>query len=253
MKVKINDKLICIPPYISTTWEQVAFLHSHREEESQQMVLSIHLQNGQIVHVPDLDPSLIDIAFAAHLKFLEGDASKKNEADSFPKSLNALLQKITGLSPEQLAGMSIRFGINGLPNMEGLEMAFQHNQAQSNAPDLPQEMLEKVVAMTKMMASGEVAAFPKPEPHCNCMHCQVARAIHGIEKKEESGAAAAEEPIAESDLVFRTWDISQNGDKLYNVTNRLDPQEQYSVYLGSPIGCTCGHPHCEHIEAVLYS
>jgi hypothetical protein len=250
MKVKINDKLICIPPYISTTWDHVTFLHAEEDLQTQQPILAIHLDDGNVVNIPNLDSSVIDIAFAAHLKFLEGE-TKKREQDSLPKTFQALVQKITGLSPEQIAGMTIRYGIGGLPNVEGIEMAFQHNQAQSNAPDLPQEMLEKVVLMAKSLANGDISGFPKPEPHCNCMHCQVARALHGIEKKEEP--AATEEAVSEQDLRFRSWDIVQNGEKLYCVTNPENPGEQYNVYLGTPIGCTCGDPNCEHIIAVLHS
>ena len=31
----------------------------------------------------------------------------------------------------------------------------------------------------------------------------------------------------------------------------LDPNEHYNVFLGTPLGCTCGEKDCEHIRAVL--
>ena len=37
------------------------------------------------------------------------------------------------------------------------------------------------------------------------------------------------------------------------VTNPLDANEHYNVFLGDPIGCTCGQKNCEHIRAVLNS
>ncbi len=96
-----------------------------------------------------------------------------------------------------------------------------------------------------MITNGVSEAFPKPEPHCNCPHCQIARAMHGIEKQE------LEEPVSDEDLKFRDWEIKQTGEKLYSVTNPIDPSEQYTVFLGEPVGCTCGHSHCEHIKSVL--
>jgi hypothetical protein len=149
-----------------------------------------------------------------------------------------------------LANVPIRFGIAGIEGMPGMEV-LQHNLNQANTADIPPEVLEKISGMIKMMTNGDIAAFPKPEPHCNCPHCQVARSIHGISKNEEPHAL--DQAVSDEELKFRDWDISKRGDQLYIVTNPLDPKEYYSVYLGSPIGCTCGQPHCEHIKAVLYS
>ena len=55
----------------------------------------------------------------------------------------------------------------------------------------------------------------------------------------------------EEDLKFRNWEIEQTADKLYIVTNPFDKNEHYSVFLGDPLGCTCGEKNCEHIRAVL--
>ena len=43
----------------------------------------------------------------------------------------------------------------------------------------------------------------------------------------------------------------QTDEKMFTVTNRLDKNEKFNVYLGKPIGCTCGKEGCEHILAVL--
>jgi len=93
--------------------------------------------------------------------------------------------------------------------------------------------------------------IPKGEPHCNCPYCQIANAMQGtvseVEEKE------VEEEVTEDDLKFREWDIKQEGDKLYIVTNPLDADEHYQVFLGTPVGCTCGQKNCEHIRTVLSS
>jgi hypothetical protein len=252
MQVKIDEKLICIPPYISATWEQVTFLRSEEDPEAQLFTLVIHLMEGREVRIPNLDASLIDIAFSSHIKYLEkkGSVPSRLKTGQDGKTIGSLLHQLTGLSPEQLANMPIRFGIAGIEGMPGMEV-LQHNQSQANVPEMPAEVLEKITGMIKMMLQGDLSAFPKPEPHCNCPHCQVARSIHGIEKTDEE--VGSEPTVSEEDLKFRDWDITRKGDQLYTVTNPLDPREHYSVYLGDPVGCTCGQSHCEHIKAVLYS
>lgn len=251
MKVKINEKLICIPPHISTTWEQVSFLRAEENPEDNGLILVLHLTDGKIIKIPNLDTSLIDIAFAAHLRYLE-TSSNSRASDTQSKSPQNMIQSLLGIPADQIGGIPLRFGISGFPGgMEGLEMAFQHNPSQSNAPNLPPEIIEKITTVAKLVSNGDLTGFPKPEPHCNCMHCQVARAIHGTPFEKET--VTVEEVVSDEDLRFRSWDITQVGEKLYSLTNPLDPREHYTVFLGSPVGCTCGHSHCEHIRSVLSS
>lgn len=252
MKVKINDKLLCIPPHISTTWDRVSFLLTEEDPETKNLILIINLVDGNSIRIPNLDPSIIDIIFSAHIKHLEGNLTTFR-VDNASKVFPNLIQSLMNLSPDQITGIPIRFGIQGLPGMENLESAFQHNPAQSDTPNLPPEMLEKIISVAKLMTQGDLGSFPKPEPHCNCTHCQIARGIHQKDEEPKQVDSTDEEVVSEEDLRFRTWDITQTGDKLYTVTNPLDPKEQYSVYLGTPLGCTCGETHCEHIRSVLLS
>lgn len=247
MKIKISDSVICIPPHISTTWDLVAFIQSEKEEPNESWTLIFHLSDGKVVKVPHLDASLVDIAFNAHMKYLENSGSQKEQA----KSPAGMFQNLANLTPEQMGGLPLQFNLPG--GLGGMENAMQHNPAQSDSPPVPKEILEKISGIVQLMTNGDTASFPKPEPHCNCMHCQIARALHGKAGEDEENSAEEEEPVSEEDLKFRTWDIVSSGEQLYTVTNPLDPQEQYSVYLGTPVGCTCGKPHCEHIRAVLSS
>ena len=251
MKVKIDEKLICIPPFISTTWDQVSFLQSEEESETGLFALTIHLTEGKTVSIPNLDSSLIDIAFSSHVHYLEKVTSHTTQAKGGEegKDLSTLLQQLTGLSPEQIGNIPIRFGISTPDSMPGME-ALQHNAAHANTPDMPTEVLDKISGMIKMLSNGETSTFPKPEAHCNCPHCQVARCVHSMEKESLSTLDA---PVSDEDLTFRDWEIVKKGEMLYTVINPLDSLEQYSVYLGTPVGCTCGHAGCEHIKAVLYT
>lgn len=253
MNIKITEQMISIPPYISTTWDNVVFLQTMETDGTENLILVVHLIYGKMVEIPNIDPSLVDAAFLAHKQFIENAGHPTvPPMDMQPKTMGNLFQQITGLPPEQLSNLPIRLGISSLPGFGGIEMAFQHNQEQADATNLPNEVLEKVASMVKMLSGGDLGSFPKPEPHCNCMHCQVSRAIHGI-TKASSATQEIEEEVDPADLRFRTWDICQSGENLFKVSHPLDPKEQYSVFLGSPVGCTCGKSRCEHIEAVLYS
>lgn len=245
MKAKITEKMICIPPHVSTSWDHVTFMQA-QDNPLGGLDLIMHLDHQATITIRNLDKALVDLAFAAHLKYMEASSDKQETTHKGPfEALNQLF----GISPEQLEQMSIRFGVGGIPGLENLEMAMHHDLANAKAPDLPHELLERVTQLTKMVTGGNLSGFPKPEPHCNCPHCQIARAVHGQNKE----LSLPEEPVLENELTFRDWEVSHISEQLYSVTNPLDQDEQYQVFLGNPVGCTCGHPHCEHLKAVLRS
>ena len=117
-----------------------------------------------------------------------------------------------------------------------------HNPEQANLPPLPPEVLEKIVKIVKALGIEICKSLQQAEPHCSCMYCQVSRAID---------AEATDEEVTEEDLRFKNWDVAWMDGQLYQVSNPLDKNEQYQVYLGNPLGCTCGYKNCEHIQAVL--
>ena len=231
--MNINKKILSLPPYISTSWSNVKSLHM------EETTLIIRLNDGEAIKIPDLTPEIVETIFTAHASFEE------HQSDQPPPSR---------INPQSLFGnddMTFRFGFAGL---DGLGTAMQHNPSQMNAPDIPTEVLEKIASIARVIVPEDPDAIPKPEPHCNCMHCQIARAIHlelEEEELEEEQEAIIEEEVPTEELQFCQWDIQESGEDLYTVTNRLDEQEKYSVYLGHPVGCTCGKEGCEHILAVL--
>lgn len=230
-----NQKYFSFPPHLSTAWEYVAALSlnpSHR--------IVFHLINRESVTLPPLSESETEAIFKAHAEFLQMQ---------IPRDVS---QKIA--SPPRIDEREsvYRFMLGA---KDGMSMALQHNPAQSQAPDLPQEMLAKIAQISKILFLDETKSYEEAEPHCNCYHCQIARAIHQnlTPLTEHSAEIVTEEQISEKDLQFEQWEITQTGDKLFNVVNKIDRQEQYSVYLGHPIGCTCGKPRCEHVLVVLKS
>lgn len=237
--MKVNQKILSIPPYISTSWKNVLSLHLDRREGHP--ILVIGLVNGSTIEIPHLESSEMEAIFNAHEKHLEQElASIQPQKNTPPPTI------LPGMNIEGggLLSFPLRFGIEG-GNMGNL---LQHNSEASDSPDLPKEVLEKIASLSKVIGFENPDNFPKAEPHCNCMHCQIMRVFHQEPEQEQH-----EEEVSDLDLQFRDWDIRQAGENLYIVSNPLNCSEQYNVYLGNPVGCTCGQCNCEHIRAVLNS
>lgn len=227
--MRINHKILSIPPYVSTSWKNIASLHL--EDARTHLVLVITLHNGARIMVPNLQGPMIESIFAAHAKFMEQEAA--------PMS-----QPLTGTEfAEQLRNLEQMAGISFTSDGEGIGMMMQHNPQQADTPDLPEAVLKKIGSLVKAMGIDDPTQLPKAEEDCNCPHCQISRALQ---------SALGEEEVSEKDLTFRdAWTISSIGENLYDVTNTLEPEEKYRVFLGDPIGCTCGTAHCDHVRAVL--
>lgn len=225
---KIDDKSLIISPYISTSWKHVLSLS---KEESD---LVVELSSGKRISIPDLSDHLINEIYTAHASFLEKEESPQKNKKPF----------------EELSfGIPLQ-GNGGGVGLDNIPMAMQHNPEAKDMPDLPPEIIKKITSVAKVLGIDDPSQLPKPEPHCNCMHCQIAKALHQSAGFVEENF---DEEVSDEELTFRTWDIHQKSDNLYVVINPLDEKELYNVYLGDPIGCTCGEKNCEHIKAVLSS
>lgn len=236
--MKINPKNLIIPPFISTSWKQVKSIFVSDG------TLKISLQNGETVNIPNLSDETLTAVFKAHEDFLESEQPKPSESEELsPKEFIQGLFSNLPISDIQLTS----FSPGGI---EGISAVLQHDLSQSNSPKIPDEILNRIASLVKMMMPEDGDALPKPEPHCNCPHCQIARAIRGTELEEE---VDHDEPVEDEELEFKEWDVESVGENLYRVTSRLNPQEQYQVYLGEPVGCTCGKEGCDHLLAVLRS
>jgi len=232
---KINSAILSIPPYISTSWKNVASLHLKYNETKPVVVVT--LLNGSEVEVPNLDKETIDAIFNTHSEILEKDASLRSPSEPF--------------SGQPLMGFNLPFNMQS-SSFENFATLLQHNVEQKDAPDLPKEVLAKVGSLSKALGIDDPHLIAAAEPHCNCPYCQIARAMH-VELIKEEGEEKSEELITEQDLKFRDWNVRQSAEKLYLVTNPIDNKEYYNVFLGDAIGCTCGQKNCEHIRAVLNS
>lgn len=227
--MKITSNLLSIPPFISTAWKNISSLQTVEKEGLFILIVSLH--NKTRVEIPHLDKETVAKIFEAHAQSLEPSVSAV-----FPDN------PITG-------PFSFRFPIP--PNsaiIDSLGSSMEHNEAQANLPPLAPEVLKKISMVAQAFGLEDLSAMPSPKQDCNCVYCQVLRAL-----TQEKAELNIEEEISAADLKFQNWKIEQTTEKLYLVTNPLDPAEHYNVYLGDPVGCTCGKKHCEHIREVLKS
>jgi hypothetical protein len=219
--MKINQQILSIPPYISTSWDEVQSLFLDKDG------LIILLKNNLKIRVPIQDDGVLNQVFEGHRKYLEAKTLPRKPKDSISFGLPLNMPKFEDINT--------------------LGAAMRHNPDQADSPNLPKEVLTKIASVAKALGLQEQDNLPEAQPHCNCMYCQLARAMNGDATEEE------EEKVSDEDLKFRDWDITQESDELYIVTNPLDNKEKYNVFLGNPIGCTCGKNNCEHIRSVLNS
>ncbi len=245
--MRINSKFFSLPPYISTSWNNVIAL---RLKDN---ILSISLADGDIIEIPDLNKELIALIFEAHQTFLENEVASERTPSKASE-----IKQVNPLPAQENNSLEHPFKI-GFATLDHLGSALEHNPSQAESPEIPKEILQKIAAIAKIVAPEDLSHF-KVEPHyrhCNCLHCQISRAIeNGSQdlKENSPGISNTVEPsVSDEELQFCQWDITQTGEKMYLVANRLEPGEKYSVYLGEPIGCTCGKPGCEHVLAVLKS
>lgn len=234
--MKINDKILSIPPYISTNWSYIKSL------QMKGPFLVITLMGGESINIPNLKGEIIEQIFTAHANYLENAfENPKEQGTGFAQ---------TFINPETTE-MPFKLGIGSI---DGLGNPLMHNPNQRDAPDIPKQILQKIATIAKIISPEELTLMPKAEPHCNCLHCQIARAINNaVDPEQTKHHEEHEEIVKDDELSFQQWEVCQTGDKLFTVINRLDTQEKYSVYLGHPVGCTCGKSTCEHIVAVLKS
>lgn len=214
--IKITPTLLSIPPYLSASWEHIGALRI----EPGTGVLVVTLINGTQVEVPGLQPKEVDSIFEAHSLYSQTTPTQKSP---IPFSLSLPLDTEGGIA--------------------SLSNSMCHNPEQSDLPDIPPKFLEKITAIAKAFGLEDSATISPPVERCNCTYCQITR----------SCSPAEEDLITEADLSFKDWLIAQKGDKLFEVTSPLDPNEHYNVFLGDPLGCTCGEKNCEHIKAVLHT
>src|SRR4051812_39651917 len=79
--MKITQHILSIPPYLSTTWDQIVSLYV---KETQ---LVVCLQDRSTISVPNLNPEEIELIFKGHAAFLDAlSRAAQNFTPRFPHS-----------------------------------------------------------------------------------------------------------------------------------------------------------------------
>lgn len=235
--MQITNKILSIPPFISTSWNHV---HSILMKDD---LLLITLDSDNTISIPNLNPAEVAQIFTIHASIMEQQLEQQQ--------LMVSPIQIQSVPMDNRVDIPFRIGIGAVDEFGS--SVFQHNPAQADIPEIPLEILNKIITITKLVSPDSFQAIPPAESNCHCVHCQLSRAFHQVELGASTVVHEPEGEISDQELSFQQWAIAQTGDQLYTVTNKLDSHECYNVFLGNPVGCTCGKSNCEHIVAVLKS
>ena len=72
--MKITSKILSIPPYISTRWEQVGSIRAIGED-----AIEVSLISGISITIPHLTPQIIEQIFTSHLQAAETDEEEEKK------------------------------------------------------------------------------------------------------------------------------------------------------------------------------
>ncbi|MFZ4773172.1 MAG: SWIM zinc finger family protein [Chlamydiia bacterium] len=247
--MKINHRVLHIPPYISCRWSEIASIGV--ETKGGENLLQVQLLSGSRVLVPNLNQDEIDLIFKMHVHHLE---HASEEEDRF-KNLKELPFFSNLFQPPPMDGnVATSFGapISFHFDANDPSALFQgHNPAFANSPPLPKEILDKITLIAKAIG-GEMVKEVEPIDNCNCFFCQIARSLHNEKTHEKKPRVPRD---LSKDLLHGgidpEWMVEEVGPHMFKVTSRDEPGAIYQVYLGDSISCSCGSNRCQHIVAAL--
>lgn len=240
--IKITSQILSIPPYLSTRWD---YIQSIRVQEK---ALLISLQSGPPCSIPGLTEEEISQIFSSFALYAQPTKEEHKVDDTFKKDISQLVEGVKKGFAEFLHILAKSGGQSA-----GFAKALEHDPSNANLPPLPPEAIGRVEMLLQIVPEEDILAMPEPVAHCNCMYCQVQRLLRNALAEKKGHIENEGEPVDESELKFNEWIVEPLEDKMYSVRNKLNPQEEYKVFLGEPLGCTCGKANCEHIIAVLRS
>jgi hypothetical protein len=268
--MSVTRKAFHLPPFISTSWAHVVSLHMEHEDHEQLLVVT--LTNGAQICIPGLEERLLRHIFQMHAEVMENhppsavssevavavkeSESARSVAARIPFTENGdLAVTMNGIEAWQAVGENHGGLLEGLSidpsRLQSLEQdLLEHRPELTDSAPLPPLLLQRMSLMGRFLHPQLLAQMPRAEDGCGCPFCQLHRVLHG-EPPDTALPAVAE--VQDDELRFRSWLIEQQDDHVFVVSNPEDAQESYRVFLGDPLGCTCGHVRCEHVRAVLQS
>src|SRR4029079_670330 len=118
----------------------------------------INLVDGETIEIQKLDPETIETIFYAHANYLEKNHSETRTNPILPHK--SPFHEIMGQHPHNDPMFRMTIG-----TLDELGSVMHHNSQQANSPDIPPDILSKIVAITKIVAPEDLT-LPKAEPHC---------------------------------------------------------------------------------------
>lgn len=205
--------------------------------------------------IPNLPSSMQELLFSCHIEAIERTQKTDHHSPVLrQEDLHAILNAVqTGI--KEIMALILKLGSSAISSVGKV---LEHDPNNSHLPPIAEEMKKKILLLLNVVPKEDILAMPTPVLGCNCMYCQINRTLRegiGIHESdlEENRDQENDDTVDEKDLEFSEWNVTPISEKLFLVRNKLDEHEEYRVFLGNPIGCTCGKANCEHIVAVLRS
>jgi len=227
----VTKRMLHLPPYISTSWENVIALHMEQDEDSDDPLLVVTLSGGVQICIPDLREEMVQDLFALHAQILTMSGAEASE--------EAL--KFTG---------DFHFARNPWEPREVLQMLMRHQPSLRDEPPMPQAIINKLQSIGQLLDRDILKRLKPPLEGCNCPFCQVHRAV--LTDLYDDEVTAEELPTAPPEEVHSgEWVIQSEDQSTFTVFAEHAPQTRFRVCLSDTISCTCGLPNCDHVKAVL--
>lgn len=281
--MELHEHFINFPPYICCSWSSIRsiFLRKHAEGY---LALSIALDSGEVISLPELPASQQQAIFKAYSQFLERKSGRKtqkkekleqaasrlellkklqSEKGRLPAAqLKELLESSSSMNLSHLADQALSrsgpmedmivFSTEQAALPQSTMLLMRHDPAAGNASILPKELLRKIRSFSKkILSQKELATTQEAVPGCHCPFCQITRAIEEGIQSDELTLKEGEEIVSDEELRFEKWRVLDLGDESFELTDPCAPDHSYRVQIQPEIQCSCGQTGCEHIVTIL--
>lgn len=230
MRMQINKKMLSIPPYISTQWGYVVNIAKNKESKD---TLDFVLGGDTLISVPNLNEDTQEKIFQMHQEYL---ASCQENTDA------QIFTLLTGDTTTTHISM---------PSSANFFPLLQHNVEVSGLPEVPKETILKMTQALDDLTMHSNPFYKAPEPHCQCMYCQIARVVHDEVESSEREEKKSDKSNTDV-LISNGWLVKERSPDHFEVSSPDAKQNSFVVTLTPPT-CSCGDANCEHIAAVLYT
>lgn len=212
--LEANEFGLYFPPLLSVDWDEVKALRSLPHEQSSATRLEVTLASGSQVTLPPMSNDQVQKILYLHHRAREAH--------------------VVSMKQQELVS-----------NWH----LFQHNPTLRDTPRLPRKFLQKIAVAAHMsLHNGQPIDSMTPHPGCRCPYCQIAQAInYGLTIDENS----PDEMVEPAELTFSEWKVQPLKNDAFLIIDPDDPRTFYEVYLKPKPTCSCGEPHCAHIECAL--